>query len=134
MAMFTIVVNARVIVTDKLIDALVQVESKGDSKKIGKLGELGILQIRECVIHDVNRIYKTNYVLDDARDDKKSKEICRKYLKYWGRHYERKTGQKATNKILSKIWNGGPNGPYKKTAYAISSLDRYWRKVKVQLG
>ena len=124
----------KVMVTDELLTALAQVESNNDNTKVGKLGELGILQIRECVIQDVNRIYKTKYVLNDAKDNEKAKDICRKYLQYWGKHYEKKTGLKATNQILSKIWNGGPTGPYKKTTYVIANLDKYWNKVKAQLG
>lgn len=119
----------RNMVTDALINALIQVESNGDSTKVGKLGELGILQIRECVIKDVNRIYKTTYTLEDAKDNEKAKDICRKYLTHWGRHYEIKTGLKADNKVLSKIWNGGPKGPWKDTVYIIA----YWNKVQKQL-
>ena len=128
-----IVSEGKIMVTEKLLDALAEVESNNNPNKVGKLGELGILQIRECVIQDVNRIYKTNYVLEDAKDDTKSREICKKYLQYWGEKYERKTGLKADNKILSKIWNGGPNGPFKKTTYIIASLDRYWEKVQQHL-
>ena len=120
-------------VTDRLIDALVKVESGGDSTKVGKLGELGILQIRQCVIDDVNRIYKTKYVLADAKNDAKAKDICRKYLTHWGSHYQRKTGKVATNEVLSKIWNGGPNGWRKKTTYVITNLDKYWKKVQQEL-
>ena len=123
----------KVMVSDQLLDALAQVESNNDSTKVGKLGELGILQIRDCVIQDVNRIYKTKYVLEDAKDNTKAKDICRKYLTHWGRHYEIKTGKKADNKILSKIWNGGPTGPFKKTSYVIANLDKYWSKVQKEL-
>ena len=121
--------EVRNMVTDSLINALIRVESNGDSTKVGKLGELGILQIRQCVIDDVNRIYKTKYILEDAKNNEKAKDICRKYLTHWGRHYEIKTGLKADNKVLSKIWNGGPKGPWKETTYIIA----YWNKVQKQL-
>lgn len=121
-------------VSDNLINALVKVESGGDNTKIGKLGEIGILQIRPCIIEDVNRVYKTKYVFSDAKDNRKAKDICRKYLTYWGNHYQKKTGKVATNQILSKIWNGGPNGPNKKTSYVIAALNTYWNKVSAALA
>lgn len=132
---FTLFGNGNnVVVSDNLINALVQVESGGNRHKVGKLGELGILQIRQCVIDDVNRVYGKKYKLSDAKDNTKAKEICRLYLKHWGSHYQRKTGKVATNQVLSKIWNGGPTGYKKRTTYAITSLDRYWQKVKRQLS
>ena len=115
------------IVSDNLINALATVESNNNASKVGKLGEVGILQIRQCVLDDVNRIFKTKYSLEDTKDNAKSREICRKYLQHWGRHYEIKTGKKATDKILAMIWNGGPKGPLKN----ISSLERYWEKVQL---
>ena len=117
-------------ITDSFINALIKVESGGNSEKIGKLGEIGILQIRQCVIDDVNRIYKLNYKLSDAKNDEKSKDICKKYLMYWGQKYQQKTGKVADNQILSKIWNGGTNGPNKKTNYVIMALNSYWEKVR----
>lgn len=81
---------------------------------------LGVLQIRVEVVKDVNRVYRTRYVHRDALDPKKSFEICRLYLSYWGRHYEKETGNKPTDEVLARIWNGGPRGWKKK------STRKYW--------
>jgi len=110
------------------IDALVQVESGGNVNAIGDGGaSFGCLQIQRGVIADVNRVYKTHYSHIDAFDKRKAESICRKYLSYWGKHYEKVTNKTATLEILARIWNGGPNG-YKK-AQTIA----YWNKVREKL-
>ena len=119
-----------VVVSDEFLNALAIVESNNDSSKVGKLGELGILQIRKCVLDDVNRVFKTNYTINDTKDDEKSREICRKYLKHWGGIYERRTGLKADHQVLAKIWNGGPLAPTKKRYAVARKLSRYWMKVR----
>lgn len=125
--------KGNIMISDTLVNALAMVESNNNSTKVGKLGELGILQIRQCILDDVNRIYKTNYVLNDAKNNTKAKEICKKYLQYWGEHYEKKTGKKATNEVLAKIWNGGPNANSKNNEIVIANLKRYWEKVQLQM-
>ena len=108
-----------------LLPALIIIESGGDPLAIGDKGEaVGILQIHKCVVDDVNRVYGTKYSYADRLNAGKSKEICRKYLTYWGKHYERKTGKPATLEILSRIWNGGPSGWQKK------ATEKYWQKVE----
>jgi len=108
-----------------LIDALVQVESNGKANAVGDKGRAkGILQIWDVVVSDVNRIYKTSYVHDDAFDPKKARDIANKYLTFWGKHYTKKTGKAPTYEVYARIWNGGPTG-YKKEATV-----KYWTKVK----
>ena len=107
-----------------LINALVQVESNGDTKAVGDKGNArGVLQLWAIYIEDVNRIYKTNYTHDDAWHYNNSCEITELYLTHYGKHYEKMTGKKATRKVLARIHNGGPSG-YKKKA----TLE-YWDKV-----
>ena len=122
--------KAEVVVSDSLIDAIAIVESNNDNTKIGSFGELGILQIRQCVIDDVNKVYNTQYTINDTKDNEKSREICKKYLKYWGECYEKKTGLKATDQILAKIWNGGPSAPTRKHSRFAKRVRRYWKRVK----
>jgi len=81
---------------------------------------LGVLQIRQEVIDDVNRIYKTKYVHTDALNKTKAFEICKLYLKHWGARYRKETGLAPTDEVLARIWNGGPKG-WKKTATV-----KYW--------
>lgn len=111
-----------------LINALIAVESHGDANAIGKSGEVGILQIRPCVVEDVNRVYHTNYRLDDRRDKAASIKICELYLGYWGTRYEERTHKSATPEVLARIWNGGPNGWKKESTKA------YWEKVERKIA
>lgn len=108
-----------------LIPLLIQVESSGNPNAIGDGGKaVGILQIHPVVVEDVNRIYQTKYTEKDRLNKAKSMSICRLYLKYYGTRYQLKTGKKADIEVLSRIWNGGPDG-WKK-----QSTIKYWEKVK----
>ncbi len=120
---------ASIQIDQKFLDAMIQVESNGDSTKVGKHGEVGVLQIRQCVITDVNRICKTHYTLSDAKDEEKAVKICKLYLIHYGNYYEKRTGKKADNKILSMIWNGGPLAPWKKKVEVVTNLNKYWAKI-----
>jgi len=114
----------------QLILVLCLVESSLDPNAIGDGGDaVGILQIHECVIQDVNRIYKTDYNLNDRYDPMLSKMICRKYLSHWGKVYTKRTGKEPTAEILAKIWNGGALAYEKTNPRVVERLDAYWRKV-----
>jgi len=115
-------------VTDKLIDALIQVESNGKTDIVGDNGRAkGCLQIWNVVIEDVNRIYNTKFIHDDAFSMEKSRDICRRYLAFWGGQYNIRTNTLPTDEVLARIWNGGPSG------WAKSATDKYWVKVKAVL-
>lgn len=108
-----------------LIPILIQIESNGVSNAIGDGGDaVGVLQIHESVILDVNRVNGTGFTLEDRLNPQKSILIARLYLIYWGIQYQKTTNQPPTLEVYARIWNGGPNG-WKKTA----TLD-YWLKVK----
>ena len=108
--------------SDKLINALVKVESEGRATVVGDSGKaVGVLQIHKCVVDDVNRIYKTKYTYEDRNNPVKSKEICKKYLMHYA-------GKNATDEKYARVWNGGPKGHTKK------STEKYWSKVKKVLG
>lgn len=56
--------------------ALIWVESKGDSKAVGKLDDIGVLQIRPIIVEDCNRILeKEIFKLEDRLDSLKSVEM-----------------------------------------------------------
>ena len=117
-----------VVSMSKLLNAISTVESHGDLKAIGDKGKAkGVLQIWKSVVDDVNRVYKTNYVHDDAFDLAKARQIASKYLTYWGKQYQKKTEKAPTYEVLARVWNGGPGG-YKKPATV-----EYWNKVKNEL-
>lgn len=116
-------------ISNKLINALISVESNGKADAIGDGGKAkGCLQIHNVVVEDVNNFFKTNYIHDDAFDMEKAKDICRKYLSHWSKYYKQQEGKEATDEVLARIWNGGPFG-YRKMATMP-----YWNKVKVFLS
>ena len=120
---------AQEMVSEKLLDAIAMQESrnnpnaKGD-KRNGKYMAIGAYQLWDIYVNDVNRFAKTRYTSDDRKNPEISREIVRKYLTYYGKRYERLTGKKATNEILARIHNGGPNG-FKKPA-----TDKYWGEIQ----
>ena len=126
-AMLTVNVMA-VEVSSSLLGAIEQVESRGNTTAIGDSGKAyGVYQIHESYVQDVNRISGKNFTHADAFDKDKAKEMVEIYLNHYGKSYEKKTGKKATNEVLARIHNGGPNG-YKKDA-----TKKYWNKVNKEL-
>ena len=102
-----------------LLSAVAMVESSNDPlKNNSKENAVGLLQIRQCCVDDLNRHYGTNYKLDDFYNPKLAKWAFVSY----GRIYGAETAEE-----YCKIWNGGPRG-MKKAATA-----KYWRKVKCEL-
>lgn len=111
-----------------LIPALMAVESGGDIDAVGDDGKaVGCLQIHECVIRDVNRIYKTRYVSEDRLSYERSVEICEHYLQYYGYALEENHHRGVGLEDLARIWNGGPRG------YQKASTLGYWKKVESEL-
>ena len=123
-------------ICELLLIAIMQVETGGHPDPLNALGDnkasVGCMQIQLGVIKDVNRVYKTNYTAIDRRFKKQSFDIATKYLTYWGKVYENKTGQKATHEIFARIWNGGAYG-WRKTGKVKSNLDKYVAKVTKQI-
>ncbi len=115
---------------DRLISALIQVESRGDDNAIGDV-ELtckayGCLQIRQPCVEDVNRAFGTKYSAQDCLGNRAlSIEICEKYLSLYAT--KKRLNREVTDEDRSRIWNGGPNG-FKK-----ASTVQYWQKVEKAL-
>ena len=108
----------------QLMSALIAIESGGDNSKVGDAGEVGILQIREICVRDVNRIYGTKYAWPEAAlDEATAMEICRKYLTYYGARVKNCTPEQA-----ARIWNGGPRG------WRLKATRGYWKKVYLCLS
>ncbi|MCK9482829.1 MAG: lytic transglycosylase domain-containing protein [Candidatus Marinimicrobia bacterium] len=104
---------------DRLIQALIQVESSGNDQAIGDGGlAVGCLQIHPIFVKDVNRIIgKDKYTLQDRYSRAKSIEMANIYLNHYG----------GTIEERARKFNGGPNGHQKK------ATENYWRKVKREL-
>tara|TARA_R110001632_G_scaffold44827_2_gene113824 strand:+ start:3249 stop:3650 length:402 start_codon:yes stop_codon:yes gene_type:complete len=104
----------------KLIDAIIYVESRGDSMAYN-IGEdaVGVLQIRPIMLREVNRLLGYDrYNLKDRWSKAKSIEMFE--------IIKQNTGN-PTDEILARNWNGGWKG-YKK-----KSTLKYWNKVRKEL-
>lgn len=107
---------------DELIEALVQVESGGDTLAVNKqTGASGPLQILPVMVKDVNRISKIKklgkrFTMNDVWSLAKSKEIFKIYSNYYSKN--------ASFETISRRWYGGPNGDkWKSTKF-------YWLRAK----
>ena len=115
---------------DQFINALIQVESRGNDSAIGdrhiKGGEaVGALQIRPIMVREVNRILKLKkskirFKMTDRFDRDKSIEMFTIWKEF---HHD-----DSDFETIARNWNGGPNG-YKK-----SRTEKYWAKVEQELG
>lgn len=119
---------------DRLVEALVRIESNGNAAAIGDNGKaFGILQIHDVMVKDFNRITGKNYRHDDMFDEITSREVARGVLNFYSKHIEKTTNRKATEKELGFIWNGGGSS-WRRVASPISdtkqkNLEAYWAKV-----
>lgn len=103
-----------------VMDAIIQVESKGNPKAHNKNGDCaGILQItpglvKQCNIWLKAKKSKKRYTLSDRYNVKKSKEMFVMIQK----HYNKSNNvEKAI-----RVWNGGPG-------YTLEGTNGYYRKV-----
>lgn len=104
---------------DDLINAIIEVESQGNPRALGKANDRGILQITPILVREVNRLSDTEYTHDDAWDEEKSKEMF--YI--IAHHY----CPEHDFEKMARIWNGGPQGHRK------SCTQGYWDKVQKYL-
>lgn len=110
-----------------LLMAISIVESKNNDNAVGKHGEIGRYQIRQCYLDDANRFLKSNYTLQDMKNPDIAKQVVIAYLTHYGNHYQKKTGKTPTFEIYARIHNGGPYG-YKKDCTIP-----YWKKLEKEL-
>ena len=102
-----------------LINAIIHVESRGDTKLIGKDGDVGMMQQLEISVEEANRLNKfsnKNYTLKDRFDPKSQIEM---FLIIQD-HYN-KSGDYET---AARLWNGHD---FKKQKPATLV---YWKKVQ----
>lgn len=104
----------------KVMDAIIQVESKGNPKAYNKRSNcVGILQITPTLVKECNNILKRKrsakrYTLKDRWDAEKSKEM---FVIFQEEHNPSHDVEKAI-----RMWNGGPN-------YSKGKTNIYLRKV-----
>lgn len=102
----------------KVINAIIQVESRGNVKAVSK-DCVGAMQIRPILVKDVNEYLKIKgeskrYTLNDRFDIKKSKEM---FTLYQERYNPTHNIERAI-----RLWNGGSN-------FSIKSTNEYYKKV-----
>tara|TARA_R110000772_G_C13310332_1_gene440643 strand:- start:43002 stop:43550 length:549 start_codon:yes stop_codon:yes gene_type:complete len=119
----SMLVHADEKIIQNMLDGIAEVESLSGLLTNGDGGKaVGHLQIWKITVDDVNRIYKTSYTYQDRNSVQKSEDMFIKYLSFWGKQYQKNTGQYPTEEIYARIWNGGPIGYKKRSTVA------YWNK------
>ena len=110
----------------ELLAALIAVESGGNDLARGRHGELGALQVRPCVVADVNRVAGTSYRWAEMTNRWAALGVFRIYTG----HYctESRLGRPATNQDLARVWHGGPSGWKRRKTVA------YWKRVQTRMS
>jgi hypothetical protein len=103
---------------DPVMDAIIQVESGGDSKAVSG-NSVGAMQITPILVKDCNNILqkqksKKRYTLADRYSVEKSKEM---FLLIQSHYNPMNSIEKAI-----RSWNGG-------VKYSVRATNRYYRKV-----
>jgi len=116
-----IIINAQAGTHDRLIQALIHVESNGSPNAVGDNGKaVGVLQIHPIMVRDCNRITKRNkYSLGDRYSVVKSIEM----FNVWRKHY----CKGSSDEVIARKWNGGQKG------HRMKATVKYWKKVKTYL-
>ena len=107
-----------------LLSAIIHIESSNnDSAHHKGEGAVGCLQIRKCMVDDVNRILRKQkstkrYLYHDRWLRYKSIKMFDIYCEHYGL---------TTAEEIARCWNGGPKGMENKITA------KYWKKVENQL-
>ena len=110
--------------TTHLLSAIMFVESSyNDSAYVASEDAVGCLQIRKCMVKDVNRILRRQksdlkFTYNDRWSRAKSIKMFDVYCKHYGL---------TTAEEIARCWNGGPRG------MSNEVTAKYWVKVKNKL-
>jgi len=108
-----------------LLSALIHVESSNnDSAYCVSEDAVGCLQIRQCMVNDINRILKRQkstlrFTYNDRWSRDKSIQMFEIYCKYY---------KLRTTEEMARCWNGGPRGINNPATVG------YWVKVKDKIN
>ena len=111
--------------TVHLLSAIIHVESNNnDSAYRANEDAVGCLQIRKCMVNDINRILRRQksdirFTYDDRWLRSKSIKMFSIYCEYYGL---------TTAEEIARCWNGGPRGMNNPLTA------NYWRKVQKGLA
>ena len=119
----TIIIDT-VEVIDTLVLAIMLIESSyNDSAYRADEDAVGCLQIRQCMVNDVNRILKRQKSnLRFTYNSRWSRDSSIQMFEIYCKHYNL-----TTNEEVARCWNGGPRG------INNPATAGYWKKVKNQL-
>ena len=110
---------------DTILLAIMFVESSyNDSAYVASEDAVGCLQIRKCMVDDVNRILRRQK--SDLRftyDDRWLRDKSIKMFEIYCDHYNLVTAEE-----IARCWNGGPRGIDNPATVG------YWEKVKIEIN
>lgn len=123
------VIREREVKFDSILEAMILVESRGDSMAIGdthlRQPSIGVLQIRPIMVKEVNRISaKRRLGKEFSLDDRYSKTKSIEMFNIWREYHHPDNNYEA----IARTWNGGPNGL--RNARTL----HYWDKVSRELN
>tara|TARA_R110000823_G_scaffold10294_7_gene35563 strand:- start:116 stop:667 length:552 start_codon:yes stop_codon:yes gene_type:complete len=110
---------------DTLLSAIMFIESSyNDSAYHAGEDAVGCLQIRKCMVDDVNRILKRQKLtLSFTYNDRWSRDKSTQMFEIYCKHYNL-----TTNEEVARCWNGGPRGINNPATVG------YWNKVKDKIN
>ena len=110
---------------NEIISAIMFVESSYNNFAYNPNEDaVGCLQIRRCMVDDINRILeRKNSLLRFNYNDRWSRKKSIQMFEIYRKYYNLNTYEK-----IARCWNGGPNGLYK------STTTDYWNKVKTKIN
>ena len=110
---------------NEIISAIMFVESSYNNFAYNPNEDaVGCLQIRRCMVDDINRILEIkNLPLRFTYNDRWSREKSIQMFEIYRKYYNLNTYEK-----IARCWNGGPNGIYK------STTTDYWDRVKNKIN
>ena len=111
--------------SNEIISAIMFVESSYNNFAYNPNEDaVGCLQIRRCMVDDINRILeRKNSLLRFSYNDRWSRKKSIQMFEIYRKYYNLNTYEK-----IARCWNGGPNGLYK------STTTDYWNKVKTKIN
>jgi len=109
---------------DAFVNAIIKIESNGN-EKVSNNGCVGVLQIRACMVKEVNQILSKKhidkrYTLEDRKNKEKSIEM------FW--IFQKEHSDTTSFSNMARKWNGGPYG------YKSKRTLSYWNKVNKIFG
>ena len=110
---------------DTLVSAIMFIESSyNDSAYRADEDAVGCLQIRKCMVNDVNRILKRQKSdLKFTYSSRWSRDSSIQMFEIYCKHYNL-----TTNEEIARCWNGGPRGINNPATVG------YWNKVKDKIN